>query len=294
MLFKRTLAKQGKPFFALGSIGTFHGSLNPLSGRSIFETCIIPTLLYGCDTWLLDSTTVKLLENFQCEIGRRILHLPKYHSKKMVRLELQWPSVAIPILIHKLTFLAKRISSTDDKISARIFTSLAIVDVYNLGIVQQGRMLEVEVGTNVLAMCLKHPADATAIVKAKKKEILKFDFAALLSSSATHPAASAKVAKTTSWCRLWDLGLDRGVHGTRGLQLLLRVLSQRIYAGSSCPSCGAPLCPDSFWLNHICQVHSDAVNYLSCEEIICSLIDVKADLIFSVATSKLNNICLAF
>ena len=70
---------------------------------------------------------------------------------------------------------------------------------YDLGArgleVQQCRMLEAEVGTNVLAICLKHPADATAQIKAKKKEILKFDFAALLSSSASYVA---KVAKTTS------------------------------------------------------------------------------------------------
>ena len=31
-----------KAFFALGNIGAFHENLNPLSGRSIFEACIIP------------------------------------------------------------------------------------------------------------------------------------------------------------------------------------------------------------------------------------------------------------
>ena len=85
-------------------------------------------------SWLLDATTIKMLE---CEIGCRIFHLPKNHSSKVVRLGLQWPSVATHILIHKLTFLAKLLANTDDIISSRIFTSLAIVDVYNVGIVQQ-------------------------------------------------------------------------------------------------------------------------------------------------------------
>ena len=225
------VSKARKAFFALGNIGAFHGSLNPLSSRSIFETCIVPILLYGCETWLLDSSTIKVLESFQCEIGRRILRLPKHHSKTVVRLGLQWPSVSTCILIRKLSFLATLLSSTDDKISSRIFTSLAIVNVYNIGLVQQCRMLEAEASTNVLAQCLENPTDAPAIVKSMKQEILKSDFEALLSSAATHPSAKyvAEVAKTTSWCRLWDLALDRGVQGTRGLQTLLKTLSRRIY-----------------------------------------------------------------
>ena len=31
----------------------FQGDLNPLSGRAIFETCVVPTLLYGRESWIL-------------------------------------------------------------------------------------------------------------------------------------------------------------------------------------------------------------------------------------------------
>ena len=47
---QENIGKARKAFFALGNIGAFHGNLNPLSGRSIFETCIMPILLYGCET----------------------------------------------------------------------------------------------------------------------------------------------------------------------------------------------------------------------------------------------------
>ena len=40
-------------FFALGSIGAFHGQLNPLTGCSRFETFVMPTMLYGCETWII-------------------------------------------------------------------------------------------------------------------------------------------------------------------------------------------------------------------------------------------------
>ena len=58
------IPKARRAFFALGRLGAFQGDLNPLSSCSIFETCIIPTLLYGCETWLLDSTSLSALESF--------------------------------------------------------------------------------------------------------------------------------------------------------------------------------------------------------------------------------------
>ena len=38
--------KVRRAFFALGSIGAFHGRLNTLTGRSLFETFVVSTMLY--------------------------------------------------------------------------------------------------------------------------------------------------------------------------------------------------------------------------------------------------------
>ena len=69
------IKKTRKAFFAMGSLWAFQGELNPLSTSSIFETCILPVLLYGCETLLLDCSCLSTLEIFQCEIGRRILRM---------------------------------------------------------------------------------------------------------------------------------------------------------------------------------------------------------------------------
>ena len=100
------IKKARKSFFALGSQGTFQGDLNQLSTCSIFETCVLPILLYGCETWLLDSFCLAVLESFQCEIQRRILHLPKHHSENAVRIGLHWPSMSTHIFLEKLHSLA--------------------------------------------------------------------------------------------------------------------------------------------------------------------------------------------
>ena len=90
------------------------------------------------------------------------------------------------MLIRKLAFLAKLLANTDD-ISSRIFTSLAIVGVYNVGIVQQCQMLVSQLNTNVLALYL-NPEDAPATVKSKT-DMIKSDFEVLLSPAAIYPSA---------------------------------------------------------------------------------------------------------
>ena len=62
-----------KSFFAYGSIGAFQGKLNPLSGRAILNTCVIPTCLSGSENWILNDNLLKKLEDFQAQIGKKIL-----------------------------------------------------------------------------------------------------------------------------------------------------------------------------------------------------------------------------
>jgi hypothetical protein len=91
------IAKSRRAFFMHRS-QAFEGNLNTLSGRSLFEVCVVPILLYGCENWHLTSTLICQLESFQGEIGRRILKLTPYHSTYSSRTALRWPSVAVRIL----------------------------------------------------------------------------------------------------------------------------------------------------------------------------------------------------
>ena len=144
--------KARKAFFALGRLGAFQGDLNPLSSCSIFKTCIIPVLLYGSETWLLDSTSLNTLERFQHEIRCRILRVPKFYSKSAVRIGLRWPTVTTRVLIRKLNFLSKLLSGIEDTISHRDFTSLAMENVFDISLVQQCQMLEVPVYSPVVSL----------------------------------------------------------------------------------------------------------------------------------------------
>ena len=129
------ILKARKAFFGLGSTGVYHGKLNPLSSSSIFESFVLPVLLYGCETWMLDATCIQALEKFQSEIVRRILKLSKHHPSDAVQIALNWPTISTTrIPLRKLTFLSRLLTNSDDTMCSRIFTSLAIVDVYSISI----------------------------------------------------------------------------------------------------------------------------------------------------------------
>ena len=49
------IEKARRAFFARGS-SVFHGTLNPLSSKTIVEHCVLPCLLFGAESWILDAT----------------------------------------------------------------------------------------------------------------------------------------------------------------------------------------------------------------------------------------------
>ena len=125
------------PFFANGQLGAFHGFLNPLSSRSIVECCILPVLLYGSETWVLNNSSLQVLDSFQAELGRRILKLPKFSSNTVPLLVLNWPSMCARILCNKLSFLFQVCNGESTSLSTQVFRSLAVSDVSSMSIVKQ-------------------------------------------------------------------------------------------------------------------------------------------------------------
>ena len=70
------------------------------------------------------------VQSSQQEIGRQILKVPKFYSGTAIQIGLNWPSVSTQILIRKLKFLSKLLSSHKDTVSTRMFNTVAMKDVY--------------------------------------------------------------------------------------------------------------------------------------------------------------------
>ena len=165
------IAKARRAFFAYGSIGAFHGDLNPLSARGIVKACVMPVLLFGCQSWYLTDTALDDLEHFQCEIGRNILHLSHFQSNVSIRIGLDWPSVRARILIRELSYLRILAKNDDEKLSTQIFRAFAVSDISQLTLVQQCRYLEESYNTHVTNEILTCPRSLRDI----KRRVLASD-----------------------------------------------------------------------------------------------------------------------
>ena len=187
---QENIIKARKAFFAFGSIQAFQGNLNPLSAISVFESCVLPILLYGCETWLLDSSTIQLLECFQLEIGRRILKLPKWFSGTVIRICLSLPSIVYRVFLRKIKYLAKLLIGGSKSISSRVFVSATIADPVNVSLIQQCKMLESIIGVSLVNQCLHSPDDALHLISTSKADLLRQDECNLMLKGNTdnHPA----------------------------------------------------------------------------------------------------------
>jgi len=160
-------------------------------------------------------------------------------------------------------------------LSTRTFNSVAMEDVYNCSIVQQCRMLEAELGTNVLTLCLNYLFNATQTVLNNKEQLLKKVFSNLPISA----KGSASIASKISWRRLWDIALEKGVKGTKIIQSLF----QEVCCPASCFQC--LLCkshvPSSTTcFEHACEQHPIQLQDLSRYLLVNTLSEGEADSVF--------------
>ena len=193
--------KARRQFFHRGSSGCFLGHSNPLSAREVMETCVMPTLLYGAENWILDDACLDLLERFQAEIGRRILRLNRYHSYLAVRIGLSLPSIASRILIKKLGYLLRLSSSKDVSIATNTFKTIACLNAYNLSLVKQCIFLDSKLKTNCTDQILNNMEDASSSLKAMKKTIFSTDQNVMLEEASKHQSVSQ--ASEINWLRVW-------------------------------------------------------------------------------------------
>ena len=135
-----------------------------------------------------------------------------------------------------------------DILSSRVFTTLAIEEIYDIFIVQQCYMLQSHTGIDCVSRCLDNVSET---VKSLREEILKADYDALLKSQSQHLSTKfvAEVARSSSWRQLWDLALDKGTKGTTIMQLLFKELSRPKFGDNCCNVCNAPTVSDLNCLN---------------------------------------------
>ena len=62
---ENNINKARRAFFAIGSHGIYHGKQNPLTSSEIYNACILPVCLYGCENWLLTDPLLTVLSKLK-------------------------------------------------------------------------------------------------------------------------------------------------------------------------------------------------------------------------------------
>ena len=246
---KENISRARKQFFALGASGCFLGYSNPLSAREIIEVCVFPTLLYGAENWILDESSLNLLECFQAELGRRVLKLSKFHSRLSVLIGLSWPSMTARVFLRKLSFLCRLLSANDDSIAHQTFRTIAGKDVYSLSLIKQCVFLDSRLGSDATACILNDPDNAKASFKNLKKTILECD--KILISQDVNNHQSVSLAKKVNWLRVWESARDKGQFWTKIAQSFYKVLTTPLFQDRQCWLCNNVLPPDMGFIAHL-------------------------------------------
>ena len=268
------ISKARGAFFAHGQLGSFHGQLNPLSSRSLIESCVMPVLMYGSEFWHLNTTLLSRLESFQAELGKRILRLPRTTANSIPLITLDWPSMRCRCLCAKLCFLFRACSgdSNTDTLREEVFKSLSYSDVEALDLVKQCRLLELPYSTNFTSEVLSNSAGS---LKGLKKRIIEVDRSYQLKQTLNHPSQKlvTRVAMAVGWLKVWDEALDRGPTGILASLSILKLLCKTVFADRKCPVelCSETIPSDHALNNHFLTQHTDLnVGIDSLFDTICS------------------------
>lgn len=247
---ENNINKARRAFFGLGSLGVYHGKVNPLTASEAVQACVMPVCLYGSENWLLTGPMLLTLEAFQAELGKRILKLPKHFANLCPLVFLDWPTMRYRILIQKLSFLYRLIHSCKSTISVKVFNSLKDQAPGPL-IVQQCKLLEEVYDTNITESILE--GDEISLKSIKK--VLRAADSDYVWSKVSQQTSLRVLPRDISWPKLWDIARERGIQGARSLSVIMRVLATPFQENSKCPLCDSELPRDSVFADHISVVH---------------------------------------
>ena len=274
---EENIKKARRAFFSYGSIGAFQGDLNPLSSKSIINSCVMPILLFGSENWILTESLLHKLEAFLGELAKRALKWPQHLSKTAAILALDMETMRSRILCRKLNFLKSLLEEEATGVGAAAMKSLSD-DVDSLCLVKECRELESTYGTMFTNDLL---TDANCVSKRiVKKSIREIDRNKLVQKcSSKSPSIAGVVDRGGSWPKLWDSALHLGSRHTIGLQNLSRLMSHHGRGQHPCPLCDLkdPLTPviDHFLSKHNGDIH---INFNSTDHLLTLL--AEADVCF--------------
>ena len=119
----RVMEKIGKgrrTLNAASGLGIQKNGLNMATCNRIFWSVVVPTLLFGCELWVLSDKDRDNLQSFQCYAGRRIQHSPQRSPNASSYYGMGWMKLTTFISAKKILLVLTLIRKAEGVLS-RIF-----------------------------------------------------------------------------------------------------------------------------------------------------------------------------
>ena len=138
--------------------------------------------------------------------------------------------------IHSFQDFDKETKILDQTIGPTLFRALAMVDVYDISLVQQCLLLEDHFSIKATQACLQDPKAAVSTAKDYFKQLLEIDLKLSLQRAEGHLSLKhiLEVSKKISWMKVFDMALNHGTKGTRTVQSIMKMLSVPLYGHRKC------------------------------------------------------------
>ena len=153
--------------------------MNPLSSRSLVESCVLPIFICGTKSWSIGASLLSKLES----IGKKILRLPKFTANQVPLLPLNW-STRCHCLCAKLSFLHEVHSSEQSTLSTGVFNALTFPSIESTLLINQCHLLEQAYSQKFTSEVLTNP---DVVMRSLKEQIIKADCSLPLSEAKIHP-----------------------------------------------------------------------------------------------------------
>ena len=126
-------------FNSLTGIGIRRGGVTMATCNVVFWSVVVPTALYGCELWVLGDASLKLIEEFQNYIGKRMQRLHPKSPNTCSYYGLGWMRLERYIQIKKLLFIRTLLVMKDEELPRVIFCQRAILYFHAIDVCRENR-----------------------------------------------------------------------------------------------------------------------------------------------------------
>ena len=126
------LAKARRALNSISGLGIRRNGLSVVTCCVIFWSIVAPIALFGCEMWILNDRTVRLLDDFQIYAGKRVQRLYSKSPNICSFFGLGWIRLERLIEVKKLLFVRSLLSLEEHEPSRIIFCARMEVFMRNI------------------------------------------------------------------------------------------------------------------------------------------------------------------